>query len=325
MPAEKSRRVFVKGAAAALAFPSIARAKEEWPSRTIRCIVPLPPGGGTDAVGRLSMQFLSQALGVPVVVENKPGAGGTIGSDIVADAAPDGYTFGIATSSSHAAAPVFRKDLPYDPVKSFTGISLIGTTPYILIGGESVGAKDLKGFIATAKAKPGKLVCASLGISTLGYLLTRRFELVTGLQMLDAPYKGSSQVYPDLMNGTVSVLLDNPSGCAGLVRAGKLTAFAVTRPSGTLPDVPTFESQGVKGFDDVFWYGLVAPPGLSPQIAERVQQALAKAFLADPGRAKMRAIDVEPVVSAPKDFSATVAHDTRQWKELADKLGIKPE
>jgi tripartite-type tricarboxylate transporter receptor subunit TctC len=325
MPIGKSRRVLLKGAAAALAFPAIARAKEEWPNRPIRCVVPLPPGGGTDLVGRISMQSLSQALGVPVVIDNKAGAGGTIGSDFVAHAAPDGYTFGIATSSSHAAAPVFRKDLPYDPVTSFTAVSLIGTTPYILIGGSSAGAKDLKGFIAAAQATPGKMVCASLGVSTLGYLLTRRLELLTGIQMVDAPYKGSSQAYPDLINGTVSVMLDNPSGSAGLVRDGRLIAFAITRPSSTLPNVPTFESQGVKGFDDVFWYGLVAPAGLPPEIAERVQQALAKDFLADPGRSKMRAADVEPVISTPKEFSETLAHDTRQWKEFADRLGIKPE
>ncbi len=127
------------------------------------------------------------------------------------------------------------------------------------------------------------------------------------------------------MNGTVAVMLDNPSGSAGLVRDGRLTAFAVTRPSAVLPDVPTFESLGVKGFDDVFWYGLVAPPGLPPEIAERVQQALAQGFLANPGRAKMRALDVEPIVSTPRQFTQTMAEDTRRWRELADRLGIKPE
>jgi tripartite-type tricarboxylate transporter receptor subunit TctC len=127
------------------------------------------------------------------------------------------------------------------------------------------------------------------------------------------------------MNGTVAVLLDNPPGSAGLVRDGRLTAFAVTRPSAVLPDVPTFESQGVKDFDAVFWYGLVAPAGLPPEIAERVQQALAKDFLAGPGQAAMRAMDVEPVVSTPAAFARTIAHDTQQWRALAARLGIKPE
>jgi len=318
-----SRRTLLQSAAV-LAAPAIARA-DTWPSRPIRCIVALPPGGGTDSTGRLAMQALSEALGVAVVVENKAGAGGTIGSDIVAKAAPDGYTLGIATSSSHAAAPVFRKDLPYDPVKSFTAITLLGTTSYILIGGPAAGAKDLKTLIARIKANPGKVTCASLGPSTLGYLLTKQFELAVGLDMIDTPYKGAAQVYPDLMNGTVAVMLDNPSGSAGLVREGLLTGFAVTRPSTAVPKVPTFDSLGVKGFEEVFWYGVVAPPGLPPELADRIQKILAKAFLADPGRGKMRALDVEPVMSAPRDFASTMANDTQRWKALADKLGLKPE
>jgi len=259
------------------------------------------------------------------VVENKPGAGGTIGSDIVAKAAPDGYTLGIATSSSHAAAPVFRKDLPYDPVKSFTAITQLGTTAYILIGGPSAGAKDLPTLLANIKAQPGKVPCASLGPSTLGYLLTKQLELIVGIKMVDTPYKGAAQIYPDLMNGTVAVLLDNPSGSAGLVRENRLTGFAVTRPSAALPNVPTFESQGVKGFEDVFWYGLVAPAGLAPEIAERIQKILAQGFLADPGRAKMRALDVEPVMSTPQQFASIMANDTQRWKALAERLGLKPE
>src|SRR5579862_7604701 len=163
-----TRRALLAGGAASLAAPAIARA-DTWPSRPIRCIVALPPGGGTDSTGRLAMQALSEALGVAVVVENKAGAGGTIGSDIVAKAAPDGYTLGIATSSSHAAAPVFRKDLPYDPVTSFTAVTMIGTTSFILIGGPAAGAKDLTTLIANIKANPGKVTCASLGPSTLGY------------------------------------------------------------------------------------------------------------------------------------------------------------
>src|SRR3954465_4339452 len=195
-----TRRAVLAGTSAALAAPIVARA-DPWPSRAIRCIVALPPGGGTDSTGRLAMQYLSEALRQPIVVENKPGAGGTIGSDIVAKAAPDGYTLGIATSSSHAAAPVFRKDLPYDPVTSFTAITMIGTTSYILIGGPAAGAKDLPTFIANTRAQPGKVACASRGPSTRGYLLPRQFEQIAGLQMIDAPYKGAALVYPDLMNG----------------------------------------------------------------------------------------------------------------------------
>ncbi len=320
-----SRRTFLQSAAATLAFPTVVRAMDAWPARPIRCIVALPPGGGTDAIARRTMQALSEALGQPVVVDNKPGAGGTIGSDIVAKAEPDGYTLGIATASSHAAAPVFRKDLPYDPVKSFTAVTLLGTTPYILIGGPSAGARTLPEFIAATKATPGKVACASLGSSTLGYLLTKQFELQQGLQMVDVPYKGSGQAYPDLMNGTVAVMLDNPSGSAGLIRQGKLTGFAVTRRSPMLPDVPTFESLGVKDFTGVFWYGVVAPPGLPTEISERIHKVLAAAFMTGPGAESLRAMDVEPVMSTPQEFSKTMARETGELIALANRLGIKPE
>ena len=321
---QKSRRALLQGAAATLAFPAIVHAQGTWPNKPIRCIVPLPPGGGTDTMGRRAMQRLSEALGQPVVVDNKAGAGGTIGSDIVAKAEPDGYTIGIATASSHSAAPVFRKDLPYDPVKSFTAITMLGTTPYILIGGPAAKAKDLKEVIANAKAADGKMTCASVGVSTLGYLLTKQFEQIAGVKFTDITYRGSALAYPELMNGTVAVMLDNPSGSAGLVRDGKLNAYAVTRRSPVLPNVPTFDSLGIKGFDAVFWYGVVAPAGFPMEYAQRIQKALADGFLSGPGAESLRGMDVEPVMSTPQEFGAAIAKQTADLKALADRLGIKP-
>ena len=321
-----SRRAFLRSLAAAPAvLPALASAQAAWPARPIRCIVPLPPGGGTDSTARICMQRLSTALGVPVVVENKPGAGGALGSELLSKAEPDGYTIGIATASSHPAAPVFRKDLPYDPVTSFTPVTQLGTTPYILIAGPAAGARDLPGFIANAKAHPGKLTAASAGVTTLGYLLTRQFELIAGLQMVDVPYKGSALAYPELMNGSVAVMLDNPSGSAGLVRDGRLTGLAVTRRSPVLPDVPTFESFGIQGFDAVFWYGIVAPAGLPAAIAQRIQRALAETMLVEPGAGALRAIDVEPVMSTPESFARTIAQQTAELRALAARLGVKPE
>ena len=311
-------------AAATLAAPAIARAQAAWPNKPIRCIIPLPPGGGTDTMGRRAMQRLSDVLGQPVIVDNKAGAGGTIGSDLVAKADPDGYTIGIATASSHSAAPVFRKDLPYDPVKSFTAITMLGTTPYILIGGPAAKAKTLAEVIANAKAAGGKMTCASVGVSTLGYLLTKQLEQIVGIQFTDITYRGSALAYPELMNGTVAVMLDNPSGSAGLVRDGRLNAYAVTRRSPVLPDVPTFDSLGVKGFDEVFWYGVVAPAGFPMEYAQRIQKALADGFLVDPGAASLRSMDVEPVMSTPPAFAAAIAKQTAELKALADRLGIKP-
>jgi tripartite-type tricarboxylate transporter receptor subunit TctC len=316
-----SRRAVL--ASSLLASPALAQ--EAWPSRPIRCIVPLPPGGGTDAVARLAMRRLSEALGQPVVIENRPGAGGTVGSEAVARAAPDGYTLGLATTSSHPVAPVLRRDVPYDPVTSFTAITLLGNTPYVLVGGSGAGANDLAGFLARVRAQPGQINYASVGVSTLGYLLTRQLELITGTQMGHVPYRGSSQVYPDLMNGTVAVLMDNPPGSAALVADGKLKAFAVTRPSALMPNVPSFESLGVRDFDAAFWYGLVGPAGLPQAIANRIQQALAAAFLSGPGLAEMRAMDVTPAMIAPAAFAQTIAEDARRWGALARQLNIQPE
>ena len=310
-------------AAAALATPALAQ--DAWPSRPIRCIVPLPPGGGTDATARIATKRLSDALGVPVVVENRPGAGGTVGSEAVARATPDGYTIGIATSSSHPVAPIFRRDLPYDPVSSFTPITLLGNTPYVLIGGPAAQAADFPALLARIKANPGQVVYASVGVTTLGYLLTRQLELLAGIEMRHVPYRGSSQVYPDLLNGTVSLLLDNPPGSSAMVRDGKLKAYAISRPSAMLPDVPLFSSFGIQGFDAAFWYGLMGPAGMPPAIASRMQQALATAFLSGPGKAELEAMDVIPAMPTPADFARIVAEDASKWRDLAQRLNIQPE
>lgn len=314
-----------------LALPAVASAQtaspaeEPWPNRPIRCIVPFPAGGGTDLAARIATRRLSEALGQPIVIENRPGAGGTIGSNAVARAAPDGYTIGVATTSTHPVATVLQRDVPYDPVTSFTAITMLGTTPYVLVAGRAIPANNLAEFLAHVRARPGQVSYASVGVTTLGYLLTRQFELLAGLQMHHVPYRGSSQVYPDLLNGTVGVLLDNPPASAAMVRDGQLKAFAVTQRSNLLPGVPTFESLGVAGFDAVFWYGLVAPAGLPPAIANRMQQALAAHFLTEAGRAEMRASDIEPVMSTPAAFAASIAADSARWRALAQRLDIRPE
>ncbi|WP_207539518.1 Bug family tripartite tricarboxylate transporter substrate binding protein [Sabulicella rubraurantiaca] len=310
-------------AAATLSTPALAQ--DVWPSRPIRCIVPLPPGGGTDATARVATRRLSEALGVPVVVENRPGAGGMVGTEAVARAAPDGYTIGVATSSSHPVAPIFRRDLPYDPVTSFTPITLIGSTPYVLIGGPAAQAADFPSLIARIKANPGQVVYASVGVTTLGYLLTRQLELLAGIEMRHVPYRGSSQVYPDLLNGTVALLLDNPPASAAMVREGRFTAYAISRPSVMLPQVPLFSSFGIEGFDAAFWYGLMGPVGMPPAVATLIQQALAQAFLSGPGKAELEAMDVIPAMPTPAEFTQVVADDARKWRALAERLHIQPE
>jgi len=311
---------------AALLAASPAFAQPAWPERPVRVIVPFPPGGGTDVVARTVTNRLASVLGQPFVIENRPGAGGTIGSDAVARSAPDGYTLGIATSSTHPAAVALLRNVPYDPATSFTAVTMIGSTPYILVGGPAARGATLAEFIADARARPGVVNYASVGTTTLGYLLTRQFEMLASIRMTHVPYRGSAQVYPDLINGTVAVLLDNPTGSAGLIREGRLRAFAVTQPSAALPDVPTFESLGLRGFDAAFWYGLVAPAGTSPAIANRIQQEVARHFAGTPeGRAELMSKDVTPIASTPEAFARSIADDTTRWRDLAQRLGIQPE
>lgn len=319
----------VRALTAVLCLAGIALAgashAQEWPTKPIRLIVPFPAGGGTDTVARTIANGIAEGLGQPIVVDNRGGAGGMIGSDTVAKAAPDGYTIGIATSSTHPAAVVLQKEVPYDPVKSFVPISLIGTTPYILVASPEFPAKSLREFVAHVKANPGKVSYASVGVTTLGYLLTEQFKLMAGIDMLHVPYRGASQAYPDVIANRVSAFLDNPTGSAGLVKDGRLRAYAVTQKSAVLPDVPTFADGGVTGFDAVFWYGYVAPAGTPRPIVERIQREIAKYVASPAGKADLASKDIHPVASTPDAFAKTIASDVATFRALADKIGLKPE
>jgi tripartite-type tricarboxylate transporter receptor subunit TctC len=305
--------------------PALPAQAQDWPVRPVRLIVPFPPGGGTDLVARTVANHLQQALGQPIVVDNRSGAGGTIGSDVVSKATPDGYTIGIATSSTLPAAVILQKGVPYDPVDGFAQITKIGTTPYILVSGNDVPARTLSAFVAYVKANPGKVSYASVGVTTLGYLLTEQFKIVAGINMLHVPYRGAAQAYPDLVANRVNAFLDNPTGSAGLVKGGQLRAYAATARSAVLPDVPTFAEAGVSGFDTVFWYGLVAPPNTPRPIIDRIQREVARYVHSPEGRAELLAKDVTPVGDTPEAFKAAIAADIAAWRVLTDRLGIKPE
>ncbi|WP_374441687.1 Bug family tripartite tricarboxylate transporter substrate binding protein [Stella sp.] len=310
---------------AALLAVAAPAAADTWPAKPIRLVVPFPAGGGTDVVARIVANGIAPGLGQTVVVENRGGAGGTVGADVVAKAAPDGYTIGIATSSTHPAAVVLRKNVPYDPATGFAPVGMIGTTPYILVSGLEVPARSLTEFVAWTKANPGKVNYASVGVSTLGYLLSEQLKILTGMDMTHVAYRGASQAYPDLISNSVQAFLDNPTGSAGLVRDGKLRAYAVTAKSTALPQVPTFAEAGVAGFDTTFWYGYVAPAGTPPAIVERLSKAVREFVLSPAGRAELEAKDVTPVGSTPAEFAATIRSDLARWKGLADRLGIQPE
>jgi tripartite-type tricarboxylate transporter receptor subunit TctC len=293
---------------------------QAWPTHPVRLIVPFPPGGGTDLASRSVAAKLAEALGQPVVIENRPGAGGTIGADAVAKAAPDGYTIGTATSSTHPASVALQKGVPYDPVKDFAPITQIASTSFVLLGSASLPASTFRELVAYSKANPGKLNVVHVGTTTLGYLMTLQLRALTGLDVQDIQYKGSSQAYPDLMSGQVHLFLDNPGASTPLVAAGRLKAFGVTTPTPSMPGVPRFTELGVKGYEADFWYGLVAPVGTPKPIVERIQQEVAKFVQSPEGRKEFAARSLVPLGSTPEQFAAAIQAEMERYRELAARL-----
>ena len=311
--------------ATTLALSAAAAFAQAWPSKPLRLVVPFPPGGGTDLVSRSVAARLGDALGQPVVVENRPGAGGTIGADLVAKSAPDGYTIGTATSSTHPGAAVLQKDVPYDPVKNFAPITQIGSTSFVLLAAPGLPASSLAELVAYAKANPGKLNVANVGTSTVGYLMTLNLRALTGTDMQDIYYKGAAQVYPDLISGQVQLFLDNPGASTPLVTSGKLKAFGVTTPTPSMPGVPLFSQAGQKDFDAAFWYGLVAPAGTPKAIVDRIQAEVVRFLQSPEGKREFAARSLEPVGDTPEQFARTIVSDMERFKALAARFKIRPQ
>ena len=299
---------------------SLSVSAQSWPNRPVRLIIPFPPGGGTDLASRSVANKISEAIGQPVVPENRPGAGGTIGADVVAKAAPDGYTIGTATSSTHPAAVALQKGVPYDPVKDFAPITQIASTSFVLLGSPTLPAAGLQDLVAHAKANPGKLNVAHVGTTTLGYLMTLQLASLTGIELQPIQYKGSAQVYPDLISGQIQLFLDNPGASTPLVAAGKLKAFGVTTPTPSMPGVPRFVEAGIKGYEEDFWYGLVAPAGTPRAIIDRIQKAVAAHVQSEEGRKEYAARSLVPLGNTPEEFAAAIKTEMETFRALAARL-----
>ena len=299
---------------------------QNWPNRPIRMIVPYTPGGYTDLMARLVGNKISEALGQPIIFENKPGANAIIGTDVVAKAAPDGYTFGTVIAA-HAVNATLNPKLPYDTLKDFSYVSLMSVAPLIMIAHPSLPANNVQELIALAKAKPGTLNFASSGVGAAAHLTMEMFKSRTGTDMQHIPYKGTAGALQDVIGGRINVMFDVVGPLMPQVRAGLAKAIVVTAKE-RIPaasDVPTMAEQGVPDFISGTWAGIIAPAGTPKEIVDRVA-AEAKKALADPAlQAKLVEQGIVAVGNTPEEFRGFVGEEIARWRKVITDAGIKME
>ncbi len=312
---------------AAAMIATSAQAQDAWPSKPIRLIAPFPPASTSDVIGRVLGQKLGQRLGQPVVVDNRVGASGNIGADAIAKAAPDGYTIGIVTSSTHAVAVSLSSKLPYDPLKDFTPIGMLANSPYVLVLYPGVPAKDVKELVALAKAKPGTLNYGSAGPASLAHLAAALFATLSDIQLTHVPYKSSAQSAVDLISGRMDMQFATIAPTLANIRANQLRALAVTgrKRSDALPDVPTMDEAGVKGYEATLWFALVGPAGLPAAIAAKLNREAIDILNSAEMKEALAQQGMVPDPSTPDALVAQIREDIGKWRDVIAKAGIKPE
>jgi tripartite-type tricarboxylate transporter receptor subunit TctC len=290
-------------------------------------IVAFPPAGATDILARVVAQKLSEPLKQQVVVDNRPGAGGTIGSRLVSDAPADGYTILVSTVSTHAIGPSLYAKRPYDALKDFTSITEIATSPTVLMVASNVPASSVKELIALAKAKPGALNFGSSGIGTQFHLSGELLKLLAGIDMVHIPYKGTALVYPDMFSGQISMLFDVPIVALPYIKAGRVKALGVSgkKRAAVLPDVPTIADAGVPGYDADLWFGLWAPPRLSRDLTQRLYAETAKLLQAPDTRQRLADLGAEPVASTPDAFTDFLRAEITKWEKVVKASGARAD
>ena len=323
-------RTFVRVAIALLIATSAAPGAfaQPWPSKPVKMVVGFPPGGGTDILARLVAQRLSEAWGQQVIVENRPGASATIASNVVAKAAPDGYTISMGQLTPNAIAPALMRDLPYDAKKDLVAIVLVGTSPNILVVNTNVPAKSVPELLALAKSKPTKLTYASSGPGSLQHIAAELFKATGGVDLVHVPYKGSGQAVIDLISGQVDMNFDSIPAVAQHVKSGKLRPVAVTatRRAAGFPDVPAIaETPGFGEYDLTTWWGLFAPAGVSDAIVAKINRDTNAALQNAELRARFADLSVEPGGGTPQEFAAYIAREIAKYDRLVKALGIKAE
>ena len=298
---------------------------QAWPTKPIKWVVPFAPGGTTDILARTIGEKLSAALGQPVVIENRPGAGGGVGADYTAKAAPDGYTLVGGTISTHAINASLYKSLPYDPVKDFAPITLIARLPNLLVVNPNVPAKDVTELIALLKANPGKYTFASSGNGTSQHLSGELFKSIAGVDMQHIPYKGSPPALQDVVAGQVTMTFDNITTAWPLAKAGNLRPLAVTtaQRSAVAPDVPTMQEAGLAGYEVGSWQGVFAPAGTPPDIVRKLNAEIVRILRTPEVRDKLVALGAEPVGNTSEEFAALVRSEVAKWADVVKRSGAR--
>ena len=308
-------------------LPLTVRAQAAWPSKPLRLIVGFPPGGGIDFTARNVQPGLEAALGQPVVIDYKPGAGGVLAASELTRAAPDGYTILVANVGPFSIAPYLQSKMPYDPVKQFSYIGQIAQTSYIATTRTEHPAQDIRAFIAWAKANPGRASFASGGIGSSTHLCGELLNSVAGLDLLHVPYKGSAPAVTDLIGGQTHLLIDVGSVLLPHIKSGRLKALAVTGPTrdSNLPDVLTVREQGLPGLEAAGYQGLVAPAGVPREVIERISTELRRVLANPEVRAKFAAGGAEVMPRGAAEFAAYVKAESERWSALITQRGIKVE
>jgi tripartite-type tricarboxylate transporter receptor subunit TctC len=306
---------------------SVPGRAQPYPAKPIRMIVPFPAGGATDIVGRLVAQKLADSMGQQFIVDNRGGAGGTIGSDVAAKAPADGYNILVGTSSTHAIAPSLYAKLPYDPVRDFTPVTLLATATILLAVHPSIPARNVKELIALGKREPNALSYASSGNGGISHLIGEHFKSVGGIQMLHVPYKGDTPALVDLASGQVSLMFGTAVSFLPYVKTGRLNALAVTNPtrSPVVPDVPTVAESGLPGFEALQWFGVYAPASTPREIVTRLNSEIATILRMPEIRERFARLGADIAGGSAEDFAAFQRAEVAKWTKIVKASGAKIE
>ena len=300
---------------------------QSYPSRPLRAIVPIAPGGGTDTTGRLVLTRLGEVLGQQIVVDNRAGGGGTIGAMIAAKAAPDGYTFLFGSIATHAVNPAMYKKLPYDHIRDFAPVARIGTVPNVLVVHPALPVKTVGELLSHARASPGKINYGSAGIGSPPHLSMELLKSMTGVNIVHIPYKGAGPALAELLGGQTQVMCTSLAGQLPHIKAGRVRALAVTtaRRNAQVPNVPTMIEAGVPGYEVTIWYAVFFPAGAPKAIVTRLNSELVKILNSPDMKERLAQIGVDPAPSTPEELAAFVKAETAKYTKVAQDAGIKLE